>query len=731
LGLAGIETLAVLIVLHMQLSTARDDELWLALQNTRLRLASQVEFSEQIQRGQAWVVIHDPVRNLFYKTTPEVQKLLISLDGERTLAQILAQQPELAQLMRERSPAMRTIAQLLEAGLLQGDFNYDYGEDIAKHREKKRALGRMRWQRPWMLKLPLFNPDTQLTWLYQKTRFIWSRAGFVVWGITVLIAAILLVDYFPHLQQFWSARFLDPLNLALLIVVYPCLKALHELAHGLTTKKWGGQVYEVGVMLLVFMPVPYVDASASTRFSDKKQRMLVAASGVMTELFCAAVAFFVWLGSDTLWVRDICMNIMIIGAVSSLLFNGNPLLRFDGYYVLSDWLEIPNLGTRASVYLKTLWQKKLLGVEVDSFPLAAGEKKWLLTYGVLSGVYRLVLGIGIAIYIAGHYFFVGVLLGIWSLLLQLILPLKKGLTATFSIAKQQRKLPRFWLGHALLGLVVYLLLFVVPVRHATDAQGIISVAGDHQIKTAADGFIQEILVRSGETVEAGQPLLILENASLPAQLKVIQSRIAEQEVLLSHYLTRDPAQAGFYRDELQHLRQEEADLRDSLANLTVRSAVAGQVEIAEEGNLPGRYLNKGDRVGHVLARGGYSLTAVVPERLGDRLSREVQEIQVRSHSDPHTVLPGRDMRPVPQAGTQLPDPRFGSLYGGSISVDTSDTSGTRALEPFFQVEVQLDLNASDAPLPGRANVLFIHRNEPLGIRLWRELRLLLLDRFQW
>ena len=420
-------------------SLTRDQQLWRALQGSHLRLADQVEFSEQIQRGQLWVVVHDPVRNLSYKTTPEIHQLLSALNGQLTLREILAHRPELAAIFADPSAALNTLAQLLEAGLLLGDFHYDYAEEIVKHRDKQRTLGRLRWQRPWMLKLPLFNPNAPLTWLYRKTWFIWTRAGLVVWLFTVLVAAILLLDHISHLQQFWSARFLDPVNLALLLVVYPCLKALHEIAHGLTTKKWGGQVYEVGLMFLVFMPVPYVDASASARFTGKYSRMLVAASGVMTELFCAAIALFIWLASDSVLVRDICMNVMIIGAISSVLFNGNPLLRFDGYYVLSDALEIPNLSTRANLYLKSRWQKMVLGVEPIKLTLAPGEKKWLLLYGVLSGSYRLVLSFIIAFYIAGHYFFVGVLLGVWALILQMVLPLYKGLSGTFASAKTHGK----------------------------------------------------------------------------------------------------------------------------------------------------------------------------------------------------------------------------------------------------------------------------------------------------
>lgn len=708
----------------------KDQQLWRALQDTRLRLADQVEFSQQIQRGQLWVVVHDPVRNLSYKTTPEIHQLLSALDGKTTLRELLAQRSALAALFADPSAALYTLGQLLEAGLLQGDFHYDYAEEIAKHREKQRIMGRLRWQRPWMLKLPLFNPDAFLNALYRKTWFIWTRAGLAVWLLTVSTAAVLLLDHFTHLQHFWSTRFLDPRNLALLIVVYPCLKALHELAHGLSTKKWGGQVYDMGLMFLVFMPVPYVDASASARFPDKYSRMLVAASGVMTELFCAAIALFIWLASDSVLVRDICMNVMIIGAISSVLFNGNPLLRFDGYYVLSDALEIPNLGARASGYLKSLWQKWVLNVEPIKLNLAPGEKKWLLLYGILSGTYRLILGFVIALYIAGHYFFVGVLLAVWALFLQIILPLAKGMMSSFSAAKSQGRKGRFWLTHALLATAVYTLLFVVPVRHATEAQGLITVEGRHQIKAGAEGFIKDILVRSGEVVAVGQPLAILENSALPAQLQVVLAQIAEQEVLLNHYLAQDPTQAGFYRDELQHLRQHARDLRDDLANLTVRSAVAGRVEMPQQDNLPGRYFNKGDRIGYVLTAEGYSVMALVPERLGDPLQGEVGEVRIKSHSDPHHIYRSLDLRPVPLASSQLPDPLLGSLRGGTIAVDTSDNAGTRALQAYFQVQMGLARAEDQAPPAGRAQVLLVHRNEPLGKRWWRQLRLLFLDRFQ-
>lgn len=706
-----------------------DEKLWQALQVSRLRLASHVEFSQQVHRGQVWVVIHDPVRNQFYKTTPEIQQLLQSLDGEQRLGDILTVQPSLRNILQDRSNALKILSQLIEADVLQGDFNNDYSEDLERQRQKNRLLGKMRWQRPWMLKLPLFNPDRQLDWLYQKTRFIWTAPALLLWLLIMAAALVALVDHFAHLKAFWSTRFLDPVNLLLLMLVFPLLKAVHELAHGLTTKKWGGQVYEVGLMFLVFMPVPYVDASASTQFPVKQQRMLVAASGVMTELFCAAIALFVWIVSDNILVRDLCMNVMIIGAVSSVVFNGNPLLRFDAYYVLSDWLEIPNLGSRASLYLSNRWQALLLGVEPEPVPMAPGEKKWLLLYGVSSGVYRLILSFTIALYIAGHYFFMGVLLAVWAAVLQILQPFAKGLAKLYAVAKTHGRRRRFFLAYGCLLAGLYAGLFVVPLRHATPAEALLRVDGRYQIKAGAEGFLAEILVPNGAQVSAGQALLVLQNSALPAQLDSVLAQIAEAETLLSRYLTEQPDQAGFYRDQLQRLRQEEGDLRESLANLTVTSAVSGRVEIAAPDNQIGRYFAKGDLLGHVLASDAHRLIALVPERLGQSVLRDVQQVRVRLATAPWREYTGVDLQPVPQAATQLPDVYFGSRHGGAISVDVSDQSGVRALEPYFQVEMRLDVQGQ-LPLAGRGRALFVHSDEPLGLHLLRDMRRLFLQRFE-
>ncbi|MCR6652760.1 MAG: biotin/lipoyl-binding protein [Cellvibrionaceae bacterium] len=270
---------------------------------------------------------------------------------------------------------------------------------------------------------------------------------------------------------------------------------------------------------------------------------------------------------------------------------------------------------------------------------------------------------------------------------------------------------------------------MIPLRHATQAEALLRVDGSYQIKAGAEGFLTEVLVRNGEQVNAGQALLVLQNSALPAQLEAVLAQIAEAEIFLSRYLTDQPDQAGFYRDQLQRLRQEEGDLRESLANLTVTSAAAGRVEIAAPDNQIGRYFAKGDVLGYVLASDAHRLIALVPEHMGSGVLRDVQEAKVRLAGDPAREYTATDLQPVPQAVAQLPDAYFGSRNGGSISVDISDSSGTRALEPYFQVEMRLQAQG-EMPLAGRGRVLFVHSDEPLGLHWLRQLRRLLLERFE-
>ncbi|MGC9328004.1 MAG: hypothetical protein ACP5I1_10250, partial [Candidatus Hinthialibacter sp.] len=178
----------------------------------------------------------------------------------------------------------------------------------------------------------------------------------MVWLVVTVSAVITAGLHWSELTENVVDRILSAQNLAAITIIFPILKAFHEMGHAYAVKRWGGEVHEMGIMLLVLMPIPYVDASGASAFRDRRQRLLVGAGGMMVELFIAALALHLWVNIGEGYVRSALFNIIVLASISTILFNANPLLRYDGYYILSDWLEISNLAQRSLEYLGYLFK---------------------------------------------------------------------------------------------------------------------------------------------------------------------------------------------------------------------------------------------------------------------------------------------------------------------------------------------------------------------------------------
>ena len=184
------------------------------------------------------------------------------------------------------------------------------------------------------------------------------------------------------------------------------LKILHEFGHACATRAYGGEVHDMGVMFLAFIPCPYVDASAAAAFRNTWHRIMVGAAGMIVELFLAALALFVWLNVEPGMVRTAMYDVMLLAGISTVLFNGNPLLRYDGYYMFADYLEMPNLWARSQAYLRYLWERYAFGRQ-EAVPESAtlSERGWFVVYGITALVYRLVVFVAVAHVHGGALFF--------------------------------------------------------------------------------------------------------------------------------------------------------------------------------------------------------------------------------------------------------------------------------------------------------------------------------------
>jgi len=270
------------------------------------------------------------------------------MDGKRTIDQLWQ---DAATRLAEEAPSqdelIRLLAQLHSADLLPSEVTPDSTELL----ERAFKVGRAGWLgnvvNPLAIRMRFWHPDKFFERTSPIVSWLFSWQGALCWLVVVVPAIVLSVQNWQELSENASDRILAADNIVMMVLSFLVLKALHELGHGYAVKAFGGAVHEIGVMLLVFAPMPYVDASAASGFRSKWQRALVGAAGMIVEVFLAALALYVWLAVEQGLIRSIAYNAMVVAGISTVLFNGNPLLRYDGYYILSDLIEIPNLAQRA------------------------------------------------------------------------------------------------------------------------------------------------------------------------------------------------------------------------------------------------------------------------------------------------------------------------------------------------------------------------------------------------
>ncbi|HQN65390.1 MAG TPA: hypothetical protein PLR90_01780 [Methylophilus sp.] len=382
---------------------------WYRVAPLKPRLREAISIKRQHWRDQLWYSLKDEVTGRQHRINASAYQFIGRCDGKLTVQQVWD-----AMLLnyKDDAPTQDEVIQLLiqlnQLELLQCEQTAD-SEGLFQRRDERNRQKRRAFINPFAMRIPIGNPSPLLNKLDAFGNMLFSLPVLFIWLATILLAILVSASEWHKLLGHASLHMLTPRYLTITLICFPIIKALHELSHGLAVKKWGGEVHEFGISLLLFVPAPYVDASAATAFPARIQRMAVGAAGIFMEMALAAISFFVWLNVQPGLVQDIAFVVMFIGTVSTLLFNGNPLLRFDGYYVLSDALDIPNLATRSSQYWNYLLSHHLLKTNPELPEMAKGERKWLMWYAPLSFIYRLVISITIVMWLGAKWFLLGLI----------------------------------------------------------------------------------------------------------------------------------------------------------------------------------------------------------------------------------------------------------------------------------------------------------------------------------
>lgn len=713
------------------------DSSWYRVANLKPRLASHVEVQKHRYRGRSWYVLMDTHNARSHRLTPSAFKLILAMDGKQTMDQIWQQ---VVKHSGTDAPGQTAVIQLLgqlhSNDLLVCNIAPDSAELFTRFEKQSRSLFWKNLRNPLSIRIPLIDPDAFLQATLPLVRPWFSRFGFMLWLLWVVMGMLLAAQHWQEITENIADRVLSTDNLLMLWLAFPAVKILHELGHAYACRVLGGPVHEMGVMLLVGMLVPYVEASSSSGFHNKWHRFLVGAAGMMVELAVASLAMLLWTLLEPGALRSSLYNIMVIASVSTLVFNGNPLMRYDGYYMLSDWVEIPNLAARGSQYWYFLINRFGFGVlKPESFDASLGERWWFLLYTPLSYVYRLTVMLGIALYLAEKFLLIGAVIGLMYFYTLILTPLYKAtvyvLTDPNLNATRQRTI---WVSGGFIG-ILFIVIGLTPFPLRTQFEGVIWLPKQAQVRAGIPCFVRHVTMPSGSLVHPGELLVECEDPELMAQIKIYKARIEEINAQRMAEWRKDRNQAEITR---QALVQAKADLKraeQKAALLSIRSNSSGLFFIDRELDLPGRFMQQGDLVGFVVDRSRDIVRIVVPQNDIDLVRRNVDSIQVRLAENPDRVIPARLIREIPAADTELPSSALATEGGGQETLDPREQSHTKAMNRLFQFDLMLLQQSNDnqpdaliLPYGTRAHVRFVHHAEPILYQFWRRIRQLFLSR---
>ncbi|APW36297.1 hypothetical protein RD110_02950 [Rhodoferax koreense] len=709
---------------------------WYRVAGLRPQLRAQVELKRQAQRGTPWYVLQDRGSDEARRLNPVAYAFLGRCDGSVSVQQAwdaqLAAHPEEAMSQDE---VIELLVALHSRGLVQFDVTPDV-ENLFHTLDRRQRRRRRGGVNPMAFRLTLGDPSRALDPLARLVPVLFSGAGFCVWLAAVLAGGLAAAMHWSELLLDADKVLRSPGYLLMAWLMYPLIKTVHEAAHALALRRYGEHVRLAGISLILLNPVPFVDASAADGLRSRHQRALVSAAGIMAELFMAALAMAVWLAAQPGVVRDVAFVTMLIGGLSTLLTNGNPLLRYDGYYVFCDLLDLRNLATRSGRYWAEGLGRRLFGIRtrapIDVLP---GERFWLRVYAPLSWVYRLVLSLVVGLWVGSFSALVGVFVGTMMLIANIGLPL-------WRVAQMLRAAPTedgerrraAWRATAT-GVLMAGLLGGLPLPYNTLAEGVVWLPEQAQIRAGTDGFVVALHAVDGQRVRAGDVIATLDDPQLAAQRATLVADAAELDVLLFRAIDLAPQDAPDLRERLAYAQAELARLDDKLGRREIRAQSDGLLVLSQQDEVVGQFHRRGDPIGYLLTPAPTVIRVALPQQEADLVRSGPSDVRVRLADDSASVHAGRIGNSVPGAATRLPSAALGDTAGGRIATDPGDRQGLTPRQPVVVLDVELadaarSADAKRSELIGaRALVRFDHGTRPIAFQAMRQLQQLFLGHF--
>lgn len=736
--------------------SASEHSLWSLLGDAHATLAPHAILITRTIRNETWTILRNEATGEHVRINHCLHTLLLRLNGTASVAEhaacadlLLEQSDASASSMEtqsqgsvadkaprgsgdEANKAAEALAQglliLAQQGLVQLNLDSDAERLLQEHDRQGQSVRQRPWLNPLAIRLPLHDPDH---WLSRLVPLLAKLNGrYLCVGLTALIGGVMIlaISDVPALAQDFKRLVSSPSHWWLIGVTYPVLKGCHELAHALMVKSRGGHVHEVGMTLLVLLPVPYVDASDTSLFPRRRDRLAVSVAGMVTEMALAALAYILWCLVEPGLVRDLAFATAFTGSLTTILFNANPLLKFDGYQLLQDAIDLPNLSSRSIRYLQYLLRRYgLRNPDAIRPPSAAGERRWLAGYGIAAILYRCFITWVIVLYLVKQVFFIGVLLACFALYQLAIRPLVQALRFLRSAPELRNCRTQAVSRSAVIVCLLLTTVLAVPMPSSTRAEGIVWVPGQAELLAAEAGEVAEVLIKPGSWVRAGDTILKLSAPRLHTEMLVLENTIGLLEQQRHAAIQQDIVEAQLLALDQQHQQRNLDTLKTRLASLEVKAQSDGRFAPPPGPDLLGQIVARGDSLGFLVHPDKLLVRAVVEQHRQGQVQSGVSASYVRLAENFGTRLPAALIAETLAADHGLPSPALASNGSGGIAVTSSSNNALETVDPVFHVDLRLPEALATAGIGGRAYVTLVHPAESLGKRWWRMTRQLFLE----
>ena len=547
----------------------------------KLKMRPDLTFDRQTYQGVEYWVVKEPLAQKYFQFPPPVFYLLKQLDGNQTIDGLQDKyHAEYTPKRITRQDLQQLLTRFHNDGLVTSDVA-GQGSELMKRGEKNTRMERLQMMSNILaVRYRGFDPEGILNFL---NKYLWWVFTFAFMWVVMAAASIALLSVLINWDAFQAKlpgfeAFFDPKQWYLFVGVLAFTKMCHEFGHGLSCKRLGGECHEIGFMLLVLTPCLYCNVSDSWRLNNKWHRAAIGAAGMYVEIILATIATFAWWFVQPGLIQEICLKIMLVSSVSTVLFNGNPLLRFDGYYILSDLLEIPNLSQRSTKALTTLLGRNWLGLEIPDDHLMPTNRPWAFAmFTVASFCYRWLIMFSIIYFLMTWLEpygleSIGVGIALFSLIGIVVMPCYK-LYKYMAVPGRMHQVnkPRFF---SILGIVALVLavILLTPFPHYLRCSLIVVPDQLETVYIKEQGILEECYVKPGQVVDKGQVLAKLTNLDLELELADAQGKLkAKQSQLQATMASGAMDNSGKYLDELASLNSEVRELAQVVGNLTTQN----------------------------------------------------------------------------------------------------------------------------------------------------------------